>query len=171
MSPRLERGHAGALSFRTVAAVSRFRSGRLWDLWLSLEAFPRGFPTRLCHKAVPRATVVGVDPRHESRVSAGKKGSLQRTETSGGLWEWWHDPGVPLAFPMESASFCVATGTPGILSRPSSERILHFEVGGGNVAPLDVRKTLVLPLLWRRYVGELLELQQGCEGPFGGPRG
>ena len=25
-------------------------------------------------------------------------------ETSGGLWEWWHDPGVPLAFPVESPS-------------------------------------------------------------------
>ena len=27
-------------------------------LWLSLEAFPRGFPTRLYHRAVPRVTVV-----------------------------------------------------------------------------------------------------------------
>ena len=30
---------------------------------------------------------------------------LESTETSGGLWEWWHDPGVPLAFPVVSASF------------------------------------------------------------------
>ena len=29
----------------------------------------------------------------------GKQVSLEWTETSGGLWEWWHDPGVPLAFP------------------------------------------------------------------------
>ena len=28
------------------------------DLWLSLQAFPRGFPTRLFHRAVPRATEV-----------------------------------------------------------------------------------------------------------------
>ena len=35
-------------------------------------AFPRGFPTRLSHRAVSRATVVGVDPRHERRGSAGK---------------------------------------------------------------------------------------------------
>ena len=34
----------------------------------------------------------------------GKQVSLEWTETSGGLWEWWHDPGVPLAFPVESAS-------------------------------------------------------------------
>ena len=30
----------------------------------------------------------------------GKQVSLEWTETSGGLWEWWHDPGVPLAFPV-----------------------------------------------------------------------
>ena len=34
----------------------------------------------------------------------GKQFSLERTGISGGLWEWWHDPGVPLAFPVESAS-------------------------------------------------------------------
>ena len=34
----------------------------------------------------------------------GKQVSLEWTGTSGGLWEWWHDPGVPLAFPVESAS-------------------------------------------------------------------
>ena len=33
-----------------------------------------------------------------------KQVSLEWTETSGGLWEWWHDPAVPLAFPVESAS-------------------------------------------------------------------
>ena len=33
------------------------------------------FPTRLSNRAVPRATVVGVDPRRESRGSAGKTGS------------------------------------------------------------------------------------------------
>ena len=40
------------------------------------EAFPRGIPTRLSHRAVPRATVVcvDVDPRLESRGSAGKTG-------------------------------------------------------------------------------------------------
>ena len=67
-------------------------------------AFPRGFPTGLSHRAVPRATgvesILGlkVDP------AQGKQVSLEWTETSGGLWEWWHDPEVPLAFPVESAS-------------------------------------------------------------------
>ena len=58
VSPRLEWGHARAISSRAVAAVSHFPSRGSRDLWLSLEAFPRGFPTRLSHRAVPRATVV-----------------------------------------------------------------------------------------------------------------
>ena len=58
VSPHLEWGHAPALSSRAVAAVSRFPSRGSRDLWLSLEAFPRGFPTRPYHRAVPCATVV-----------------------------------------------------------------------------------------------------------------
>ena len=58
VSPRLEWGHARALSSRAVAAVSRFPSRGSRDLWLSLEAFPGGFPTRLSQRAVLRATVV-----------------------------------------------------------------------------------------------------------------
>ena len=54
VSPRLEWGHARALSSRAVAAVSRFHSRGSRDLWLSLEAFPRGFPTRLSHEAFPQ---------------------------------------------------------------------------------------------------------------------
>ena len=58
VNPRLEWGHARALSSRAVAAVARFPSSGSRDLWLSLEAFPRGFPTSLSHRAVPRANVV-----------------------------------------------------------------------------------------------------------------
>ena len=58
----LEWGHAHAISSRAVAAVSRFPSRGLRDLWLSLDALLRGFPKRLSHEAypqaVPRATVV-----------------------------------------------------------------------------------------------------------------
>ena len=76
-------------------------------------AFPRGFPTRLSHEAFPRGFPTGlshVPPWCESilglKVEAvqGKQVSLEWTETSGGLWKWWHDPGVPLAFPLERAS-------------------------------------------------------------------
>ena len=58
VSPRLVWGHARAHSSQAVAAVSRFPSRGSRHLWLSLEAFPRGFPTRLSHRAVPRATMV-----------------------------------------------------------------------------------------------------------------
>ena len=58
VSPRLQWGHARALSSRAIAAVLRFPSRGSRDLWLSLEAFPRRFPTRLSHRAVPRATDV-----------------------------------------------------------------------------------------------------------------
>ena len=101
VSPRLEWGHARSLSSPAVAAVSRFPSSGSRDLWLSLEAFPRGFPTGLSH----------VPPWCESNLGLkveavqGKQVSLEWTEASGGLWEWWHDPGVPLAFPVESASY------------------------------------------------------------------
>ena len=57
VSPHLEWGHARALSSRVVAAVRRFHSRGSRDLWLSIEAFPRGFPTRLSNRAVPRATM------------------------------------------------------------------------------------------------------------------
>ena len=49
VSSRLEWGYARELSSRAVAAVSRFPSRGSRDLWLSLEAFPRGFPTGLPH--------------------------------------------------------------------------------------------------------------------------
>ena len=67
-------------------------------------SFPQGFPTRLSHRAVPRATVVESILGLKVEAVQGKQVSLEWNETSGGFWEWWHDPGVPLAFPVESAS-------------------------------------------------------------------
>ena len=58
VSPRLDWGHARALSSRAVTAVSRFPSRGSRDQGLSFKAFPRGFSTRLSYMAVPRATVV-----------------------------------------------------------------------------------------------------------------
>ena len=54
VSPRLEWGHASALSSRAVAAVSRFPSRGSRDQGLSLEAFPQGCPT--CHRGVSRSS-------------------------------------------------------------------------------------------------------------------
>ena len=49
VSPRLEWGHARALSSQALAAVSCFPFVGSRDLCLSLEAFPRGFPTGLSY--------------------------------------------------------------------------------------------------------------------------
>ena len=92
--------HARALSFRAVAEVSRFPSRGSRDLWLSLEAFPRGFPTGLSNVPPWCESILGL----KVEAVEGKQISLEWTETSGGLWEWWHDPGVPLAFPVDSAT-------------------------------------------------------------------
>ena len=95
-----EWAHARALSSRAVAAVSRFPLRGSRDLWLSLEAFPRGFPTGLSHVPPWCESILGL----KVEAVQGKQVFLEWTEISGGLWEWWHDPGVPLAFPVESAS-------------------------------------------------------------------
>ena len=99
VSPRLEWGHGCALSSRAVAAVSRFPSRGSRDLCLSLEAFPRGFPTGLSHVPPWCESILGL----KVEAVQGKQVSLEWTESSGGLWEWWLDPGVPLAFPVENA--------------------------------------------------------------------
>ena len=49
-------------------------------------AFPRGFPTRLSHRAVTRATVVGVNPRRESRGCAEKQVPLDGLRHQGDSW-------------------------------------------------------------------------------------
>ena len=63
-------------------------------------AFPRGFPTGLSHVPPWCESILGV----KIEAVQGKEVPLEGTETSGGLFEWWHDRGVPLAFPVEGAS-------------------------------------------------------------------
>ena len=88
VSPRLESEHARELSSRAVAAVSRFPSCGSRDLWLSLEAFPGGFPTGLSHVPSWCESILGV----KVEAVQGKQDPLEWTETSAGLLEWWHDP-------------------------------------------------------------------------------
>ena len=57
-------------------------------------------------------------------------------------------------------------GNAGNLSPTRRVRIPPLELGDGNRAPLDVGGTLVLLSSGDGYVGELLELQQGCEVPL-----
>ena len=65
VSPRLECGHALALSSRAVAAVSRSPPRGAKDLWfpssLSHEAFPRGFPTGLSHVHTWWESILGLN--------------------------------------------------------------------------------------------------------------
>ena len=100
----------------------------------------------------------------------GKQFSLQWIEASGGLWEWGHDPGVPLAVPVESATSLDAT---------EPWEFYPYDAGEGCLLSSLEAET---GLLWMwaglscflssgdGYVGELFELQQGCEGPFGSSR-
>ena len=67
---------------------------------LSDEAFPRGFPTGLSLVPPWCESILGL----KVEAVLGKQVSLEWTETSGGLWEWWHSPEIPLDFPVESAS-------------------------------------------------------------------
>ena len=66
----------------------------------SQEAFPRGFPTGLSYMPPWCQWILGL----KVEAVEGKQVSLESTETIEGLWEWWHDPGIPLAIPVESAS-------------------------------------------------------------------
>ena len=93
----------------------------------------------------------------------------QWTETSGGLWEWWHDPGVPLAFPVESASSSDATGTPGILSRQRRERIPPgYEAETGHLWMWEGLSCFLSSGVGN--VAELLQLQQGVKDPLEVPQ-
>ena len=79
VSPRLDWGHARGLSSRAVATVSRFPSRGSRELWLSLEAFPRGFPTGLSHVPPWCESILGL----KVEAAQGKQVSLKWTETSG----------------------------------------------------------------------------------------
>ena len=79
VSPRLESGHARALSFRAVAAVSRFPWRGSRDLWLSLYAFPQGLHTGLSHVPPWCESILGL----KLEAVQGKQDSLEWTEISG----------------------------------------------------------------------------------------
>ena len=85
VSRRLEWGNARALSSRAVAAVSCFPSRVSRDLCLSLEAFPRGFPTGLSHVPPWCESILGL----KVEAVQAKQVSLEWIEISGGLRDWW----------------------------------------------------------------------------------
>ena len=139
-------------------------------------AFPRGFPTRLSQEAFPRGFRTGLyrlPPWCESilglKVKAlqGKEVSLEWTEKSGasgngGRTLEFLSPFLWRAPPLEMRRKC--------------REFFPDHAGEGSLLSSQEAET---GLLWMRaglscflssgdgYVGELLELQQGCEGPFG----
>ena len=96
----------------------------------------------------------------------GKQVSLEWTEKSGGLWEWWHDPGVPLAFPVESASSGDATGTQGILSRPRSESTPPFELEAETGSSGCGRDSRVSSRVETGMSGNFLSCSKGVKDPL-----
>ena len=70
-----------------------------------------GFPSRLSEEAFPQGCPTWDMPWWSERILGvkeeavqGKQVPLEWTETYGGPLELWHDTGVSLAFPIESAS-------------------------------------------------------------------
>ena len=133
---------------------------------LSHEAFPGGFPTGLSHVPPWCESILGL----KVEAVQGKQVSLEWTEKSGGLCECgttleflspflWRAP--PLEMRQERREFFpdhAAKGT--CLSSKEAETGLLWKWAGLScfLSSGD------------GYVGELLELQQGCEGPFGSSR-
>ena len=165
VSAHLVWGHALERSSRTVAAVSHFPSRGSRDLWLSLEAFPQGCPTR----DMPwwSEWILGV----KVEAVQGKQVPLEWTETSGVPWNC----GKTLEF---LSPFLLRA--PLLEMRRESREFFPDEAGKESlISSYEVETRLLW--MWAGpscflssgdwYVGELLELQQACEGPFGSSRG
>ena len=167
VSPRLEWGHARAHSSRAVAAVSRYPSGGSWDLWLSLEAFPeaftRGFPTGLSHVPPWCESILGLKVE-QCRETSFPWNVLRHLGDSGkgGTTLEFLSPFLWRAPPLE-------------MRREGREFFPEHAGKGSLLSSLEAETGLLW--MWAKlycflsrgdgYVGELLELQQGCEGPFG----
>ena len=125
---------------------------------LSHEAFPRGLPTGLFHVPPWCESILGL----KVEAVQGKQLTLEWTETFAGNWEWSHDPGVPLAFPV---------GAPPLEMRQEHREFFPEHAGKGSLLS---SYEMEAGLLWMwaglscslssedRYVEELLVLQQGC---------
>ena len=104
VSPRLEGGMhvhlTPELSQQCRSSVRVDQGICVFPSSLSHEAFPRGFPTGLSHVPPWCVSILGLNVE----AVQGKQVSLEWTEISLGIWERCHDPGVPLAIPLERDS-------------------------------------------------------------------
>ena len=146
----------------------RFPSRGSRDLWFSLEAFPRGFPTGLSHVPPWYELILGlkVEAVRENRFPW--NGLRHLGDSGNGVTTLeFLSPFLWRAPPLEMRGKCREF----FLSRPRVKGSLLSSYEGET------------GLLWMwaglscflssgdGYVGELLELQQCCEGPFGSSRG
>ena len=132
-SLRVKRGNARALSFRAVAAVSRFPSRVSRDQGLSLEAFPRGFPTSLSYVPPWCDSILGL----KVEAVQGKQVSLEWTETSGVSGNVAR-PGSSSRLSCGERLLLRCDGNAGNSFPTTQGKIPPLELGGGNGAPLDV---------------------------------
>ena len=160
-------GACTCASSRAVEAVSRFPSRGSRDLWLSLEAFPRGFPTGLSHVPPWCELILGL----KVEAVQGKHVFLEWTETSLGSGNG--DTTLEFLSPL-------LWRAPPLEMRRARREIFSDEAGKGSLIS-SYEAEMGLLFMWAGptfflsigdgYFGELLELQQGCEGPSGSSRG
>jgi len=138
-------------------------------------AFPRGFPTRLSHEAFPQ----GCPTCHRgvSRSSASKSRQCREKRFPWTGLRHLGDSGNG-GTTLEFLSPFLWRAPPLEMQRERGEFFPHL-AGKGSLLSSSEAET---GLLWMwaglscflssldGYVGELLELQQGCEGPFGNSR-
>ena len=138
-------------------------------------AFPRGFPTRLSHEAFPQ----GCPTCHRgvSRSSASKSRQCRENRFPWNGLRHLGDSGNG-GTTLEFFSPFLWRAPPLEMQRERGEFFPHL-AGKGSLLSSSEAET---GLLWMwaglscflssldGYVGELLELQQGCEGPFGNSR-
>ena len=147
--------------------MSLFPSHESRDLWLSLLAFPSGFPTGLSHGPPWCESILGlkVDAVQGNRFPWNGLRHMGESGNGGTTLEFlspflWRAP--PLEMGRERREFFPdQAGKGSVISRSEAETGL-LGMWAGLSCFLSSGDG---------YVGELLELQQGCEGPFGSSRG
>ena len=130
-------------------------------------AFPRGFPTGLSHVPPWCEWILGL----KVEAVQGKQVSLEWTETLGD----YANGGTTLEFLSPFLWRAPALG----MRRERGEFFPNHAGKGSHLSSKEAETGLLC--MWAElscflssgdgYVGELLELQQGCEGPFGSSRG
>ena len=151
---------------RAVAPASRFLSRGSRDLWLSLEAFPQGFPTGLSHVPPWWVSILGIKSR-QCRENSFLRNVLRHL---GDSWNGGTTLEFLSAFLWRAPTLKMRRERPGISPEQAAKGFLISTYE----AEMEFFWMWVGPTCFlssgEGYLGELLELQQGCQGPFGSSR-